>query len=440
MAELDGTGSEKNNTRKGWLGRTWRRHPFAMSLALSAILGVLGYSLLGVLLNGNKANTMDGNLFVFVGALIGIFLVYPFVLTGMEILLALGDCERWAAGREERYRRGRIFDVVAIPLGVYYNVLLLSFIEEVMFGADWDQVLHNAQVHTPVETQSMPTVLILALVGYLGYLTVNFFVKPGKTPPLIPVLGMAAMYLGTAVSILWGIQVCKPGSPVNQIYLSLLPLNCVIITARTIRYKVREWKQLIGTEPQGGACGMACSILRRSECWPFAAFLLMWPLLGILIGVMILFGQRPDAMIRAFTETADWNLSRRVAPQNVMYDEHYLCTVAAGGHKKVVKPLRLGVRHGHQVIVNRQLCVANAFEQILEERTPRFHRAVRHFYDTYGFPIARLIRSRYLADLVYFLMKPVEWCFLVVLYLTDIDPESRIALQYTGKHLSDFGK
>ena len=157
-----------------------------------------------------------------------------------------------------------------------------------------------------------------------------------------------------------------------------------------------------------------------------------------LTGLLVLFGQAPDGAIRAWTETSDWNLSRRVAPQNVYYDEHYLCTVAAGGHRKLVKPLRLGVRHGHQVIVNRQLCVANAFEQILEERTPRFHRAVRGFYDKYGFPVARLIRSSYAADAVYLLMKPLEWLFLAVLYLTDARPEDRIAVQYTGKSLKDF--
>ena len=85
------------------------------------------------------------------------------------------------------------------------------------------------------------------------------------------------------------------------------------------------------------------------------------------------------------------------------------------------------------MIVNRQLCIANAFEQVLEERTPRFHQAVRHFYDTYGFPVARLIKNRYVADLVYFLMKPLEWIFLIVLYLVDVHPENRIAVQYMGK-------
>ena len=149
--------------------------------------------------------------------------------------------------------------------------------------------------------------------------------------------------------------------------------------------------------------------------------------------ILVLFGQAPDAVIKAWTETSDWNLSLKEAPQNIYYDEHYLCTVAAGGHKKVVKPIRTGVRHGHRVIVNRQLCIANAFEQVLEERTPHFHRIVRNFYDTYGFPVAKLIHSKYTADLVYFLMKPLEWIFLIVLYLVDVKPENRIAVQYMGE-------
>ena len=168
----------------------------------------------------------------------------------------------------------------------------------------------------------------------------------------------------------------------------------------------------------------------NSTLWPLTAFLLMWPLLGMIICLLLLLGQAPDAFIRAWTDTSDWSLSQQTAPQNLHFDEHYLCTVAAGGHRKVVKPLRMGLRHGHKVIVNRQLCIANAFEQVLEERTPRFHRAVRNFYDTYGFPVAKLIRSRYAADLVYLLMKPLEWFFLAVLYLTDARPENRIALQY----------
>ncbi|MDO5049616.1 MAG: hypothetical protein Q4D87_07020 [Actinomycetaceae bacterium] len=116
---------------------------------------------------------------------------------------------------------------------------------------------------------------------------------------------------------------------------------------------------------------------------------------------------------------------------NLFLDEHYLCTVAAGGHASLVKPLRMGLRHGRPVVVNRQLLVANAFEQVLEEHVPRTHRTVRHIYDKYGFPVARLIRTKFVADLVWILMKPAEWIFLAVIYATDTHPEDRIAVQYT---------
>lgn len=372
------------------------------------------------------------------GAMItGGFVVYPWTLTASEIFLAVRGNRK-----PEIYRKGRIFDVIGIPLGVTYSILYLGLLHSVEFGEDWDSVLYNAQTHTPIYTQSAITIWALALTGYAGYLAVNFFVSLKKAPPLIPVLGIAAMYLGTVESIVWGIQVFALPTDIDgiwDIYLLLFPLNCVIVTARTVRHKIWEWEQLPHPEQETSSWLQKCNrLLMRSKRWPFAAFLLMWPLFGVLIALLLLAGQRPDAAIRAFTETAGWNLSQRVAPQNIYYDEHYLCTVAAGGHKRVVKPLRLGIRHGHEVIVNRQLCVANAFEQILEEKTPRLHRAVRHIYDTYGFPVAKLIRSRYTADMIYFLMKPLEWFFLIMLYLTDVNPENRIALQYTGKNLRDF--
>lgn len=144
----------------------------------------------------------------------------------------------------------------------------------------------------------------------------------------------------------------------------------------------------------------------------------------------MLFGQSPDILIKAWTETAEWRLSGRTAPPNLYYDEHYLCTVAAGGHENVVKPIRMGERHGRRVVVNRQLEIANAFEQVIEEKTPHLHRIVRYIYDRYGFPIARLIRTKAACDVVYVIMKPLEWLFLCVIYLTDARPEDRIAVQY----------
>lgn len=378
-------------------------------------------------------STMLGCMIIFSG-----FFTFPFVLTAAEIILLV-------KGRKDHdlYRKGRKFDLVGMTLGSFYSLLYLSIISEVCFDRDWYERLANSQIHTPIYTKAQLTVTVIAMVAVAGYLVVNY-IPLKKMPPLLPVLGIAALYLGAVESVVWGIQVFQGEE--YDFFLLLIPLNCLLLTARTVSHKMWEWNQLLEADAsrreryqQGSGVLHACNrFLARSAHWPLAAFLLMWPLLGILIGILFLFGQQPDAVIKAFTETSDWTLSQRVAPQNIYYDEHYLCTVAAGGHERIVKPKRLGVRHGHQVIVNRQLCVANAFEQVLEERTPRFHRAVRHFYDTYGFPVAKLIHSKYTADLIYFLMKPLEWIFLIVLYLTDVNPENRIAIQYTGKSLKDF--
>ncbi len=138
-------------------------------------------------------------------------------------------------------------------------------------------------------------------------------------------------------------------------------------------------------------------------------------------------------MIKMWTNTSDWILSQKVSPPSVTFDEHYLCTVGASGHRKIVKPLRIGVRHGHRIVVNRQLLIANAFEQAIEEKLPRTHRLIRRIYDKYGYPISRHIKKAWQADLIYFLVKPLEWFFLIVLYLTDTKPENRIAIQYITK-------
>ncbi|UJL48354.1 hypothetical protein KFZ58_18510 [Virgibacillus sp. NKC19-16] len=158
------------------------------------------------------------------------------------------------------------------------------------------------------------------------------------------------------------------------------------------------------------------------------------PVLLIIQFILVLFGQRPDSFIRVFLETSSFNYSKIPAPKPEMVegDGHYLCTVSARGHKKLVKPVRAGVRHGDRIVVNRQLLIANAFENILEEYTPNCHRVIRNFYDTYGYPISKHIKTKGAADIVYLFMKPLEWFFLFVLYAVDKNPENRICVQYSG--------
>jgi hypothetical protein len=172
--------------------------------------------------------------------------------------------------------------------------------------------------------------------------------------------------------------------------------------------------------PEGG---LAWELLRRGGTRA-ATLLGAWT---VLLGV---FSHRASGALLVFTETCTHPLSR-LPLELVHRDCHYLCTVAARGHPGLVRPERLGVRGGRTIVVNRQLAVANAFEDLLHERWPRFGRLARRTYDALGLPVSRWIRWRLLADLVYLAMKPAEALFFAFLLLADPgDPEARIARMY----------
>lgn len=358
--------------------------------------------------------------------LVALFAFLPFALTLENFLLLFLPLK---TGKDESGIK--LLELTTLLLGSFFSAVYLGtgFLE--IMPADWNQQLENDQRHTPIAMDSLPTVVLFAVLAIVGYVILRYCPRK-RLPPLLMVLAISAMYIGMGLCVLWCIQTWKQQ---GMFLLALLPINCVFIGLRTIRLVVREEKQRLEEEPNRQKGKWLARILSHASAWPVLALVAALPLLGIVTAILVLFCQQPDSLIRAWTQTADWNLSQQTPPPNVRFDEHYLCTVAAGGHKKVVKPLRTGKRHGHEVLVNRQLCIANAFEQLLEEHTPRFHGTVRGLYDKTGYPIAKHIRSPYLADGIYFLMKPLEWLFLLVLYLCDPKPENRIAVQYPHKPL-----
>lgn len=334
-----------------------------------------------------------------------------------------------------------LYDCFIIFIGVILEGIVLDLLHDVVFSANWSNQLRNAQLHAPINTHYMIPFVVISFLYVIGMLLITL---TKKRPPLVTVLCISAMYLGVIESIFFTIQILgmhtilESGKidyrfELDLLYTLLIPVNMLLIMLRVMLVEIRTYR--IDESRNSKIAGIPTlawcqKILNNSKNWPVLAILMMIPLLGIIIGILSLFGQAPDAVIKAFTETADYTFSTRIPPQNIYYDEHYLCTVAAGGHRRVVKPIRMGKRHGHDVVVNRQLMIANAFEQILEERTPKIHRIIRDFYDKYGFPVARLIKSKIIADVIWLVMKPLEWLFLIIIYLLDVNPEDRIARQY----------
>ncbi len=265
-------------------------------------------------------------------------------------------------------------------------------------AGDWYEQIYDDQTHYTISTDYMPTLVILAIVGLVGYFTL-LFSSAEKLPPLVSVFCVAAVIMINILHITHAVQISNHYMFNKFFFLFYVyHANLLLISATTLRKHIRE---MLAVAKNKG--------MDKSENVKY---------------------RRIYALMTKFSHYSIVVFVALFLFFPMHYDGHYLCTVAAGGHRKVVKPLRYGTRLGETIIVNRQLCVANAFEELIHDKLSRFHKVVRTNYDKYGYPLSKHITTPLRADIVYFVMKPLEWIFVFVLYLFDKDPEKRISRQY----------
>ena len=284
--------------------------------------------------------------------------------------------------------------------------------------------------HTFISSEHLLTVIILFASALLGYV----FVRERKSnlPPLLLSLFMAFMMIGIILCVVIIVQLLKNITDANYWFMPLFPINFILCSIIVIKKALTDFERRdseIQKTYDNKFLNFFVKIFYKKNSLMWGAAVLLLPVFAVIMIILLLFGQQPDSIIKAFTETADWTFSTKIPPPPLQ-GGHYLCTVAAKGHKKVVKPLRYGKRHGCIIVVNRQLQVANAFEQVISERCPKLHGIIRYMYDKYGYPLSRHINTPFSADVTYILMKPLELVFLAVLYLTTVNPETKISKQY----------
>lgn len=409
------------------------RFPIIYSLSISAI-AMLVFVVYAIIMDGSvKFNDIPSVMLV--GGIISGFLIYPGVLTLLNIIFLFAKTDN-----DMKVTAGKKIEIVTIILGTIFTGLYINLMD-IKF-VSWDTVLKNNEKHFILSIDSLSGFIIPALIALAAYIFLRSK-SIRNIPPLLAVFSISSLYLGIGICVIWIVQVC--GKVACNPVLALAPFNFILILIKLIKEVITEWNagekigeeaKKSGVEQTGRANAWKSKIdtlLKNSLNWPLLAFILTMPLLGIVVMISIIIGQKPDSIYSVWIDTADWNLSQKIAPPNEYFDQHYLCTVAVAGHPKLVKPIRPGTRGQETILVNRQLCIANAFEQLLEDKTPNFHRHLRGFYDKYGYPISKHINSPWRADVIYILMKPLEWTFLVVLYLFDVNPERRISRQYEYK-------
>ncbi len=251
-------------------------------------------------------------------------------------------------------------------------------------------------------------------------------------PPLLEVIVNCLLLLGIVLNVFIAFQgFLFPFTLLGHVPIILLFL---LLLSENQKAVLRQTQDAFFSEEQE-LTAWANRVLRLPIWAKYPALIIIClPVILVVTAILLLFGQQPDASIRAFTETYKQGFSQwDYMCDNVQCGGHFLCSVAAQGHPKIVQPERLGVRHGQLIMCNRQLLIANAFEEVITEQFPRLHRLIRRNYNRVGGLIHRYyywFENKYISDAIYYLMKPLEWCFWIYLYLTDRQPENRIARQY----------
>jgi len=278
----------------------------------------------------------------------------------------------------------------------------------------------------------------LSIYILVGISIASYFIaiyKYNIFPPIIEIALNTLLIIGFILSILIHIHIFKEWDFIASVFC--IPISIFFVNALRKRHKLLiEYLEDNKIKPESKYDKQAWGILTSDN--KFLYFILLcFPALFLIASAMLLFGQKPDAMIRAFTDTYKHSFSQLdYMCENVKCGEHYLCSVAANGHRDIVKPVRYGERLGKRIICNRQLLVSNAFEELIWQKVPRLHKLIRNNYDKIGDLIHKhygIFNNKYISDIVYYLMKPLEWMFLSVLYCFDKNPENRIASQYLSK-------
>ncbi len=318
----------------------------------------------------------------------------------------------------------QLWTVVVLP-ALFLVFMDLPFINDCCNG--------NA-VFSPDHRIGIYILIILYSIGFV----INIF-RRKVFPPFAELILNTLLILGLLLNILFCIQFTSVEvGPFLWVFGNLPIIFLLLINLTENQHLLRQHIEENELDTNGLFGRVSLSILKLNPFlkYPILTILLV-PVIILLSLFLILFGQKPDSMIKAFTDTYKQGFSQLDhLCDNVECGGHFLCSVGANGHKEIVQPIRYGERNGNKIICTRQLLVSNAFEEFLQEKFPIGHKIIRRNYNKVGNVVHQhyhLFNNKFVSDTVYLLMKPLELVFLLTLYTFDHKPENRIASQYLSK-------
>lgn len=299
---------------------------------------------------------------------------------------------------------------------------------------DYWRKIDTSSFYSPISSRHSLSFWVFLILSFIGLL--NLWNKGRKQAPLVLVFSSLFVLFGIIIQGVLIAQLAHPwdyNSGSHRSTLLLAPIIHIIISILLLfKLLSKEIELSNGRTYKHSVLNFLNEKIKASQHFAWWVLILFLPVLTVMTLALVLFGQEFDSLAKVFTETTTWSFSQKTHPPYLDHQGHYLCTVAACGSPNIVKPLRLGRRHGNEIIVNRQLMVANAFEAVIQEKFPKVHQVIRKNYDRHGYPLSKDIDTPLKSNVTYVLMKPLEWCFLIFIYLTSEKPEQLIHAQYKG--------
>ncbi|WP_324028187.1 hypothetical protein QSV08_09730 [Maribacter sp. BPC-D8] len=327
----------------------------------------------------------------------------------------------------------RIFNTTINGIIAFISIVVLPFIFISTFDMMPNDCCTDSAVFSPDHRVTIYLIIVLCISTYY----VSRFNKT-ITSPIIETLINAVLLGGIVFNAFIFVQVGE-SSGIDGNLLGLIgnaPIMVLFIFQLIENQKkVKEYSADYDYEGLSKIEKLAWNILNSNLFIKIPILcVLCLPILIVVCSFLLLFGQKPDSIIRAFTDTYKHGFSQLdYMCDNVQCGGHFLCSVAANGHKELVSPKRFGERRGNRIMCNRQLLISNAFEELMEVNYPKTHSFIRKNYNQVGNVVHKyysFFNNKFIADIVYVLMKPLEWFFLFTLYIFDQNPENRIAQQY----------
>lgn len=182
----------------------------------------------------------------------------------------------------------------------------------------------------------------LTIYVLIGLSVIAYFVSSYRKrifPPIPEVILSSCLIIGFVISLLVMIHILKGLSFLGLAFC--LPITILFFMALRTNHKILlKYAEETDFHPNSKCEQLAWQVLNSDNKFLYL-FILCFPILFLIIIILILFGQKPDSVIRVFTDTYKHTFSQLdYECDNVECGGHFLCSVAANGHKNVVKPVR----------------------------------------------------------------------------------------------------